>query len=63
MHRAREVAAVLLVLAFATIVVGLVYGAVTTGEGAIAGGWVILGIASAFTGAALISLIMWRLRR
>jgi hypothetical protein len=61
MHRARALALIFLTLTFASIIGGLVFGAVTTGEEAFAGGWLFLGIASFFLVAAYVSL--WASRR
>jgi hypothetical protein len=39
MHPARKAAALFLFLAFLSLFAGLLYGAITTGEGAARGGW------------------------
>jgi len=63
MHPARKTAAVLIVLTFILLFLGILYGAVTEGDAGLAGGWIILGVSSALLVAAWIALIVWRVRR
>ena len=59
----RKAAVVFSVLTFVGIFVGFIYGAVTTGEEAIVGGWVILALSMLMLLAAFVSSIIWRLRQ